>query len=219
MHTTSEQQPISGSSEQPLDQVIDDINLWIATLDQPVWIAGHGTASDNPNDFFEHGLEIKNNDLSSSTIPVETSDPGSLRAQLDNWPHHQSPNVVLLGAQRPHNTEKLGKAHEGLKSLWMDGLIQEGPSKFIKPGRDGYFVPTEWVLGVYNSTSGNVTLNPHFSGREVTKGDMESSAGERISSLHVGLGGLAMRDTGASDDALHQILTAPNDSDTVSGVW
>lgn len=172
--------------ERPLAEVLEDIELWKNTANVPVWVAGHGTPCDDPQSFFDYGVEMGSYDeLANMTIPVETDDTEALKILLDHWPHRDSAHVVLLGAQRPQKPEKLGADHDVIKWLWMEGLIQQADnSKFNR--EETNYIPTEWVLGVYDRNSGNVTMNPHFSGREVHAMDMENSSGRTALTLKLG---------------------------------
>lgn len=183
---------LSPSQVKPLEEVVAGFRAWQEQSSDPVLFAGHGTISDRPEDFFEDGIIIGRHDsLHETVVPLAADDQGALRGQLDHWPHRDSAHVVLVAAQSPHDYSKLGEILVAAPALWMEGLIQ----KTEKWGREVNHIPTDWVIGVYSRDTGDVTMNPNFSGREVTKADLENSGGYKYSMV----GKTALDDMGKDD--------------------
>lgn len=173
MSHSREPTPTAEQVRLPFEQVVQDINLWKDTISDPVWVAGHGTHHNNPDDFFRDGLVMHDyDDVFSTVLPIDTDDTEALKNQFDHWPHLDAGRIVMLAGQMPHRLEGLGERHSK-GHFWQEGHIQ----KTERYGREVNHVPTDWVMGVYDRSTGMVTMNPHFTGREVTKADIDTSQG------------------------------------------
>lgn len=181
----SEPEILRSSSSLPLKEVFDGLNKWQEDLGVPIWLVGHGTLHEQPEDFFQRGLEmfnaIKGNygSISDMTTPLQHDDYEGLQRTLNNWRHYDASTVVLLAGQYPSEHSD----PNGLPPvLWTDGLVQtKNDGK-----KDINYIPKEWVLGMYDRDTGQTIMNPSFTGREVTAADMETSGGDRYQSMLVG---------------------------------
>lgn len=166
----------------PLQEVVDGLNKWQEELGVRIWLAGHGTQHEQPEDFFERGVEMFNplkgnyGSVMDMTVPLQHDDYEGLQQTLNNWKHLNAPRVVLLAVRNPSESSDLDDLPP---ALWVDGLIQ------VKNDgeKDINYIPSEWVLGVYDRDTGKTVMNPRFTGREVTEADMKSSGGFKYQSM------------------------------------
>ncbi len=154
---------------------------------------GHGTAQENPEDFFSRGLEMFNGekggygDLSSMVLNLDIEDAQATRAMLGEWPHHGMRNILLLAVSAPGED-----LDDSQRRFYLDGLVQDSgrTKEFIGGEEEVPHVPSEWILGMYNADSGMVTLNLAFTGRRLTPEDFEKSLGDGYTYSQVGRIGL-----------------------------
>ncbi len=147
-----------------------------------MYLLGHGTHHEVIDDFFTNGLEMINgekgnyDDLGSVAVGLDLNDYESTVEMLSHWPHRESPNVVLLAVSSPGD-----ELNELQQHFYFDGMIQRSGRTGLVWGQEEEIshIPPDWVLGVYSSTSGLVTMNPTFSGKRILPADFEKSEGGR----------------------------------------
>ncbi|HUP26024.1 MAG TPA: hypothetical protein VM124_00055 [Candidatus Limnocylindrales bacterium] len=174
---------LSSPIQKPFREVFDALNQRSESEGAPMYLLGHGTSHNEPSDFFKNGLEMwhpeKGNygDIFAMSIGLDLNDVDGTQAKLNSWPHHRTPNVVLLAVSAPGD-----ELDELQQHFYFEGMVQHsGRTKTSLSGEEEEVthVPPEWVLGVYDSSSGLVAMNPGFSGRRVLPEDFEKSAGDK----------------------------------------
>jgi hypothetical protein len=217
--------------QRPVTEVFDALRERSLAERAPMHVFGHGTLQDDPENFFRDGLvmfnPIKGNyeGIDEMTLQLDLDDQPGTDALLKDWPHLHAPNVLLLAVSAPGEG-----LNESQKHWYFDGMIQRSGKvrETIAGQEEASHIPTDWVLGMYNADSGLVTLNPAFTGRQVTQEDFSNSAGgnythhQRMQEI-VEKHGLA----GLMPDGIEEITDEPrpvpvsfdHDDDDLPDVW
>lgn len=176
--------------EQSLEQVQQNLVEQSKEKDAPMLLAGHGTNVSDPSLFFD-GLGTGYDSIHATAVVLTPGD-SNLRDTLSTWRHRDASSVVLIAASHPGSNSTLD---EKQRMFWDDGLIQPADENKEWPEGQGfkYEIPGEWILGVFKRNTGKVTMNPNFTGREVTPEDMETCEGARYRSA-ADVGALTLQD-------------------------
>jgi DnaJ-class molecular chaperone with C-terminal Zn finger domain len=122
-------------------------------------ILGHGTGSlENPKPIFQNGLRTKMNSLYYTTIGLNTEDIVKLQSQLNNWPHRDSENIILikLPIQFINTIGDLGDSDGERYGAFFNEHTHE------KTGKITYYLSPKYILGCYSSKNEQVKMNPNF---------------------------------------------------------
>lgn len=140
-HKHAENAPLLTPSQTEVVEIGDVLKEFNFSLQ------GHGTPADDPESFFQHGIETDSNpSLSRYTLPLDATNS----ALADDWPHKRDPskptNVVLVAIPNPDP-----KRHAYLSSV--DKYVFDEDVKRLDP---------RFILGFYDAAEQRVTLNPDF---------------------------------------------------------
>lgn len=160
-------------------------------------ICGHGTASSGNGheiieSIFNEGVKgfeslgsmigenrknevVGSTDLTDNTVGLWSSMEGELnfqklKEQLDNWPHRNAKNVILmrLPIEYYHPYTEVGS--ERTQAYFTEHADKNGQAT--------NYIDKRFIIGNYDAETGNVELNPHFEPN--ISGDFKKELDERL---------------------------------------
>lgn len=126
---------------------LSDINFLLGN--EEYFYLGHGTGRNNSNEvvpsIFKNGLRTKNNSLYYTAIGLDTTNIEELETKLNNWPHLESKNIILIrvpikyinmyGESSDLDGEKFGAFYQEI-----NGIYYLKPKFIIGCYSNGYFI-------------------------------------------------------------------------------
>ena len=129
---------------------------------------GHGTpgGEETIDSILDIGLKVKDPEavrgymatlrgLSSTTIEwgQGTDDMfDDKKAILDNWPHKESDNIIIISAPKEYE----------LSASELRGAGDPYEAFYVGSEHEGYRLRPEFIRGIYNANSHSITLNENF---------------------------------------------------------
>lgn len=161
-------------------------------------ISGHGTASagnghEVVEDIFEEGVKgfeslgsmvgedraskvVGSTDLMNNTVGLWSSMEGGkpdfakLKRLLDNWPHRKAENIILMRFPLEYYHAYTDVSEERTQAYFTEHQDKQGqPTNYID---------RRFIIGNYNTGTGQVELNPNF--EPEIAGDFEMELDDRL---------------------------------------
>ncbi|MBR2996998.1 hypothetical protein IKF33_00980 [Candidatus Saccharibacteria bacterium] len=163
-------------------------------------ISGHGTASAGNShevveSIFDEGVKgfeslgnmvsmnrgnevVGSTDLTDNTVGLWSSMEGRLdfqkmKEKLDNWPHRGAKNVILMRFPLDY--------HHGYTEVGSERTQAYFTEHEDKNGQATNYIDRRFIIGNYNSETGQVELNPNFE-PNIT-GDFKKELDERLAKV------------------------------------
>lgn len=193
-----------------------DLSQDLAEKGYSIW--GHGTAHSDLARYFTEGIRTKHTHFVDFALPLQPRPDGKPKGtiadieMMKHWPHGGVPCVVLFAVPDPDPDNGVPA------SVMTEHILTEN-------GEDTG-LPTQYVYGFYDSTTGLVTKNPHFQISPKDRMQLLLRIQAKIQDIKstAGPGGL-MRDNqliGESDNISPAPTAQPKDSatpDAAEDVW